>query len=263
MRFRSRRTLVTAAITAAAITVVAGGATALAESGSGSAGAAPQASMTDIALLGPVTVAVPVGSVEDCGPLPGDPGGGPLAGVAEYLGLSAAELKNELGSGKSLAEIATAHGKSVDGLKQAVLDAAKKDLDREVAEGDLTAEQEQTILSQLRNGLDDFVNGKDGLRIKIEAKGAGPDLALGGPFETAADYLGLSVDQLTDELRAGKSLAEIASAHGKSVSGLKQKLIDAATADIEKAVTKLMNQKGLPEPSCVEKVSAFAAPDTP
>jgi hypothetical protein len=262
MRFRSRRTLVTAAITAAAITVVAGGATALAESGSGSAGAAPPASMTGIALLGPVTVAAPVGSIEDCGPLPGKPGD-PFGGVAEYVGLSAAELKNELGGGKSLAEIATAHGKSVDGLKQAVLDAAKKDLDREVADGDLTAEQEQTILSQLRNGLDDFVNGKDGLRIKIEAKGAGPDLALGGPFETAADYLGLSVDQLTDELRAGKSLAEIASAHGKSVSGLKQKLIDAATADIEKAVTKLMNQKGLPEPSCVEKVSAFAAPDTP
>jgi DNA-binding CsgD family transcriptional regulator len=261
MRFRSRRTLVTAAITAAAITVVAGGATALAESGSGSAGSGPPAPMTDIALLGPVTVAAPVGSIEDCGPLPRKPGD-PFGVVAEYLGLSAAELKNELGSGKSLAEIATAHGKSVDGLKQAVLDAAKTDLDREVADGDLTAEQEQTILSQLRNGLDDFVNGKDGLRIKIEARGAGPDLALGGPFETAADYLGLSVDQLTEELRAGKSLAEIASAHGKSVSGLKQKLIDAATADIEKAVTELMNQKGLPEPSCVEKVSAFAAPNT-
>jgi DNA-binding CsgD family transcriptional regulator len=259
MRLRSRRTLFTAAIATGAIMAVAGGATALAGSGSSSGGSPPPAWNTRVALLGPVTISAPVGSIEDCGPLPGKPGD-PFGAVADYLGLSAEELKNELASGKSLAEIATAHGKSVDGLKQAVLDAAKTDLDRAVADGDLTAEQEQSILSQLRNGIDDFVNGKGGLRVKVEAKGAGPDVALGGPFETAAEYLGLSVDQLTQELRAGKSLAEIASEHGKSVIGLKQKLIDAATAEIEQVVTKLVNQKGLPEPPCVEKVAAFGPP---
>jgi hypothetical protein len=258
MRFRSRRTLVTTAIAAAAITVVAGGATALAESGSGSAGSGQPPSNPRLVELG-VTVAAPVGSIEDCGPLPGKPGD-PLGAAADYLGLSAEELKNELVSGKSFADVATAHGKSVDGLKQAMVEAAKTDLDREVTDGRLTAEQEQSILTQLRAGIDDFVHGKDGLRIKIEANGSGPDRVLGGPFQTAADYLGLSVAQLTDELHAGKSLAEIASAHGKSVSGLKQKLIDVATADIEKAVTKLMNAKGLPGASCVEKVAAFGGP---
>jgi hypothetical protein len=258
MRFRSRRTLITAAIAAAAITVVAGGATALAESGSGSPGSGQPPSNPRLVELG-VTVAAPVGSIEDCGPLPGELGD-PLRAAADYLGLSAEVLKNELVSGKSLADIATAHGKSVDGLKQAMLDAAKTDLDREVADGNLTAEQEQSILNKLSKGVDDFVHGKDGLRVKIEAQGSGPDRVLGGPFQTAADYLGLSVQQLTDELQAGKSLAEIASAHGKSVSGLKQKLIDVATADIEEAVTKLMNAKGLPGAACVEKVAAFSVP---
>jgi hypothetical protein len=57
------------------------------------------------------------------------------------------------------------------------------------------------------------------------------------------------------ELRAGKSLAEVATAHGKSVDGLKQALIAAATADVEKAVNALVNQKGLPDPPCAGKVA--------
>jgi hypothetical protein len=61
---------------------------------------------------------------------------------------------------------------------------------------------------------------------------------------------------LTQELRAGKSLAEIASAQGRSVSGLKRALIEAAKADLEKAVDELVNQKGLPEPKCVQKAAA-------
>jgi hypothetical protein len=260
MRLRSRRTLVAAAA-AAALVLVAGGATALAESGSGSSGEPQPASKSGVDFFANA-VSRPVGSIDDCGPLPPKPLPDPLEGAAAYLGLSQEQLAQELEGGKSLAEVATAHGKSVDGLKQAVLDAAKSGLDRAVADGDLTADEAQAILSKLRVAVDDLVNGKGGIRVRIEAKGAGPDIALGEPFETAADYLGLSVDELTQELRAGKSLAEIASAQGKSVGGLKQALIEAATADLEKAVDKLVNQKGLPGP-CDEKVDAIGGPGAP
>jgi hypothetical protein len=185
-------------------------------------------------------------------PIGGPPGdaaiGHLLDAAAAYLGLSVDQLTQQLQGGKTLADVATAQGKSVDGLKQALLDAAKADLDRSVADGDLTADQEQQILGQLRSEIDDFVNGKGGLSIHIE--GPGPGVVLGGPFKTAADYLGLSVDQLTQELQAGKSLADIATEHGKSVEGLKQALIDAATADLKKAVDDLVDQKGLPGPPC-------------
>jgi hypothetical protein len=258
MRFRSRKTLVTAAAAAAALTLVAGGATALAESGSSSSGSARSASKTGIALFGSHAIAAPVGSIKACGPLKAD--GGLLAAAAAYLGLSEEELRNALEGGKSLADVATAQGKSVEGLKQALLDGAKADLDEAVANGDITAEQEQTILSKLRAGIDDFVNGRGGLSVKIEVAG-GPGAVFGDPLETAAEYLGLSAVELKQELRSGKSLAEIATAHGKSVSGLKQKLIDAATADLEKAVDELVNQKGLAEPPCDEKVADLSAPD--
>ena len=260
MRLRSRRALVAAAV-AAALGLVAGGATALAESGSGSSGAPQPASKLGVGLFAH-GVAGPVGSKDACGPLPPKPLPDPLESAAAYLGLSREQLANELEGGKSLADVATAQGKSVDGLKQALLDAAKTGLDQAVADGDLTADEAQTILSKLRAAIDDLVNGKGSIRVRVEAKGVGPGIALGEPLKTAADYLGLSVDELAQELRAGKSLAEIASAHGKSVSGLKQALIQAATADLEKAVDKLVNQKGLPGP-CDEKIDAISAPGVP
>jgi hypothetical protein len=255
MRFRSRRTLVTAAAAAGAITLIAGGATALAGSGPSSSSSGPPDSAVRIALPGPVAFAGPVGPGEDCGRVVHKADSGGPDAVAAYLGLTPMELKQQFAAGKSLAEIAAAQGKSVEGLKQAILAGAKADLDQAVADGDITAEQEQTMLSKLRDGLDEIVNGQGEFGFRAEVRPAGVDLFR----STAAAYLGLSADQLTAELKDGKSLAEIASEHGKSVTGLKQKLVAAATAEIEKAVDKLVNAKGLGEP-CDEKVAAFSAP---
>ena len=67
-------------------------------------------------------------------------GPGLMAGVedvATYLGLKPADLATQLRSGKSLADIATAQGKTVDGLKTAITDAATKQLDAAVTAGKL------------------------------------------------------------------------------------------------------------------------------
>jgi hypothetical protein len=90
--------------------------------------------------------------------------GGPAiaAGVEElatYLGLKPEELRTQLRSGKSLADIAKAQGKTVDGLKTAITDAVTKRLDAAVTAGKLTKEQEQKVLDGLTAHLDDFVNG--------------------------------------------------------------------------------------------------------
>jgi hypothetical protein len=94
-----------------------------------------------------------------CGP---GPGHGPRAGfmnaVATYLGVTKAELRTARENGTSLAQLATQKGKSVDGLKQAIYDAAKADLDKAVAAGRITAAQEATRLSDLQSHLDDIVN---------------------------------------------------------------------------------------------------------
>ena len=85
--------------------------------------------------------------------------GGKLSPAADYLGLTEAELREQLADGKSLADIAKAQGKSVDGLEQAILDGAKSGLDEAVQNERLTQEQADEIYSRLQSSIDDIVNG--------------------------------------------------------------------------------------------------------
>ena len=251
MRLRSPRILAAAA---AALVLLAAGATAVAATGAGSHSPAQgQKVARGLFTVERGLFGARVAALSACGPLAPRPLGDPIAAAASYLGLSVEQLGQDLKGGKTLAQVASEQGKSVAGLEQAILDAAKAELDRSVAAGAITDAQEQQILSQLRSSLDDFVNGKSGLSIKI----AGPLPPLGDLFTTAANYLGLSTDQLQQELTSGKSLAEIATEQGKSVEGLKQALITAATADLEQKITDLVNQKGLPGP-CTGQVAVSA-----
>ena len=78
--------------------------------------------------------------------------------AAKYLGLTDAQLRKQLESGKSLADIAKAQKKTVSGLEQALTDAAKTRLDKAVANKRITADQEQKILSRLSGAIKDLVN---------------------------------------------------------------------------------------------------------
>jgi hypothetical protein len=92
------------------------------------------------------------------GPFPGFGPFGGLDAAATYLGLTQGQLESRLNDGKTLAEIAKAEDKSVDGLVGAMYDAAKQKLDNSVTAGRVTKAQEQSILSGLRSRLTDFVN---------------------------------------------------------------------------------------------------------
>jgi hypothetical protein len=80
--------------------------------------------------------------------------------AASYLGLTEDELHSRLESGDTLAEIATAEGKTVDGLVQAMVDAAEKDIAAAVDAGRLTQSQADEILSDLPQHIEDLVNGE-------------------------------------------------------------------------------------------------------
>ena len=83
-----------------------------------------------------------------------------MPAAASYLGLTDAQLFRQLQSGKSLAQIATAKGKTASGLEQAMTKAMKTRLDRVVANKMLTSAQEQKILSRLSAAVATIVNQK-------------------------------------------------------------------------------------------------------
>jgi hypothetical protein len=88
------------------------------------------------------------------------------AAAAAYLGLTQAQLHSELEAGKTLAQVAQAHGKSVAGLIDALVADAKKHLDAAVAAGRLTQAQANQMLSGLHDRVTKRVNstGPEGFR---------------------------------------------------------------------------------------------------
>ncbi len=92
-------------------------------------------------------------------PFLGGPGGpghhhrhGPPPGMtaaAEYLGLSEAELRDQLMDGKSLAGVAGDRDKSVDGLKDAMEKAIRADVEQAVEDEKLTQEQADSQLEEV------------------------------------------------------------------------------------------------------------------
>jgi hypothetical protein len=83
-----------------------------------------------------------------------------LDAALTYLGLTETQLRTELRSGKTLAQIAKAHGKTAEGLVQAFVDAAKEKLDAAVTAGRLTRAEADSMLAGLKERITDFVNGR-------------------------------------------------------------------------------------------------------
>jgi hypothetical protein len=117
-----------------------------------------------------------------------------LDAAASYLGLTESQLRTQLEGGKTLAEIAKAHGKSVDGLIAAMKADAKTKLDAAVAAGRLSKSDEAQILGDLDQRLSDLVNRKLIRPYRDDDRGlrrfGGPPLFRGGFDEAGPVFPG-------------------------------------------------------------------------
>ena len=77
-----------------------------------------------------------------------------LGAASEYLGLTREQLRAELKAGKSLAQIATAQGKSADGLVTAMLAPVQERLAKAVAAKRLTQQRADEILERLTDRVE-------------------------------------------------------------------------------------------------------------
>jgi hypothetical protein len=118
-------------------------------------------------------------------PLVGLGGGGPgfhhrggpgqeLQAAASYLGMTQAALRSSLENGQTLAQVAKAKGKSVDGLVAALVNAEKAHLAQAVKDGRLTDAQRDSIVSGLKTRVTAMVNGTGGPGFGRGGPGFGP-----------------------------------------------------------------------------------------
>jgi polyhydroxyalkanoate synthesis regulator phasin len=167
-----------------------------------------------------------------------------LSTAADYLGLTQAQLRTQLNSGKTLAQIARDRSKSVEGLVDKLVADKSARIDQAVEDGRLTRAEANEIKADLKEQVTDFVNnGRLELRdggpgFGFKDFGPGPDVFPGPDhlLSTAADYLGLTQAQLRTQLNSGKTLAQVANDRNKSVEGLVDKLVASKKARIEEAV---------------------------
>jgi polyhydroxyalkanoate synthesis regulator phasin len=111
--------------------------------------------------------------------LPHDFGFGHFAGLAgldaaaSYLGLSESEVRSRLADGKSLAEIAKAEGKSVDGLVNALVKAADERIDQAVEDGKLTKDHAAELKEDLNDLITELVDREPGSAPFLRKNGPG------------------------------------------------------------------------------------------
>jgi hypothetical protein len=144
-------------------------------------------------------------------------GHGGIAVAASYLGLTTVQLRSDLRSGRTLAQIAeTTSGRSTSGLLDALLSAKTATF---ATSGTLSAAK----LLRLRTRL----------TAKVERVSTAP---AGANLSAAASYLGVGTAQLHRELRSGTTLAQIASATpGSSPAGLIAALASAGKSRLAAA----------------------------
>ena len=155
---------------------------------------------------------------------------GLLPVAATSLGLTPAALRGELRAGKSLAQVATAKGKSVEGLESALLSALRTKVEAAKASGRLDPARADRMLQRAPQLVERLVNAAPRART-----GRAPGTR-GGLLKAAGTYLGLTNAQLVTELRSGKSLAQVAASKSRSVDGLKQALLAALKQKVDAAV---------------------------
>src|SRR3954466_3086840 len=71
-----------------------------------------------------------------------------FAAAQSYLGVSDQDLRTALRSGKSLADVAKAKGKTTEGLQKAMVDSITKSADQAVKDGKLTKQQRDDLVAK-------------------------------------------------------------------------------------------------------------------
>ena len=188
------------------------------------------------------------------GPMHGGERGerGDFLGVAEVIGIDAEALKAGLESGQTLAEIAVANGSTaqavIDHLSERIsewLDEAAAKLDEAEAEGKITAER----AAMIRAEMDEARANVGEMAAEMANEGFGRGDRDGGRMllgelkerldavgEQLTALLGVDEEQLETELKAGKSLAEIATANGVEP----QAVIDLLTSEAESLIDEAL-----------------------
>ena len=154
-----------------------------------------------------------------------------VAAIASILKLTEAELKTQVQSGKTLAQIATAQGVDIKLVVDAIVADIKSHIADEVKSGEITQAQADTKLADVTAKATERVNNVR------PARGEGMHGGPKGPGRNVAaiaSVLKLTEAELKTQVESGKTLAQIATAQGVDV----KLVIDAIVTDMKSHIAE-------------------------
>jgi len=154
-----------------------------------------------------------------------------LEDVATYLGVSVDTLKADLKNGQTLVQIAVTQGKTEEELITFIVSKRTDELKTALSDGKITQEQHDDMKDNLEARVKEMVERTDVGKPGFGGRGKGLDF---NALDTdIANFIGVTVDDLRTARESGKSLAGIATEHGKTEDALIQFIVSKETANLD------------------------------
>lgn len=153
-----------------------------------------------------------------------------LQATADATKLSSADIIKQLQSGKTLADIITANGGTVENVVNAAVAKATADINAAVKDGRLGQVQADILIANLQKAYTTAVNGE----YRQRAVRAMVTIAV---LRLVAEQTGLTVPNIAKEIRSGKSLADVLTEHNIDTTSFINSAVNATKKRLDQAVT--------------------------
>ena len=157
--------------------------------------------------------------------------------VATALGITVEELKTELSSGKSIADVAKAKNVDIAKVISAMTAQMKAHLDEEVASGEHTQAEADAKLAEFTARATEMVNKAGGPQAGQKGGPGGKHGKGGFVTDALATVLKTTSTDLHTQLRSGKSIADVATAQNVDIADVKAVLTSDFKAHLAEEVT--------------------------
>jgi len=152
-----------------------------------------------------------------------------LQTAATTIGVSPQDLAGQIRGGKTVAAVATEHSVDPANVVNAVVAALTQQIDQAAAQGKIDANRAEQAKQKVPNVANRFVN-------ETKSKQGRGRAILKDAANAAAKEIGVSVTDLKQAWKDGKSIAQVAKDHNKSVDDVVNAIVNQATSDIDQAV---------------------------
>jgi transposase-like protein len=170
-----------------------------------------------------------------------------LAGrtAAKAIGITPAELRQDVRGGQTIAQVATAHNVDPKTVETDVTNAVDAAIQKALTNGKLNSTQAAALKTALDNRVPNFVEhtprlAAANLRARVRANVAG---ALG----IAAKTIGVTRQELVTALRNGQTIAQVAHAHNVDPQTVINAIVQAGSQRIEKRAQNFVNNVHAPK----------------